>query len=91
MKTAIWKYTIEATPGKYPLTVPSSFQILSIQPQHNKIAIWGSVNLDTPHKERTRTLKVIETGTHFISEPFWIYHTTCIFDNNNYVLHVFEI
>ncbi len=89
MKT-IWKFTVKSQPGLYIIRVPRHASIIDTQAQHGQISMWAEVETQEP--EVDRVIEVFETGTgmHPEKERFRMYLGAVMFDNGNYVLHVFE-
>ena len=85
---AVWKYMIEPREGEYVLEIPDNSNPISVQPQHGKIAIWVLVDLNSAM--RKYKFRVLMTGTCFSISENWVYHGTCLFDDGNYVAHVWE-
>lgn len=89
---AIWKFTIE-NPGLGKLTVPKSFQFLSVAEQDGVIAVWGLV--DPADKDDTVDLevRVVATGEGLADEHVvkpWRFLGTCQLSRSpNLVFHLF--
>ena len=84
---SIYKHTI-AKDGIENISIPKGAVLLSCKKQGNQIAIWFDVDVNEYLRE-VRQFECIMTGHE---PPYGAkFIDTCLFENDSFVLHVFEI
>ena len=90
----IWVHRIPplmfAIASDQTVNMPKDSEILHCREQHGDIAIWFDVP-DQKSQTENRTFRVYGTGQPVPDDEGLIYLDTCLFQNGDLVLHVFEV
>lgn len=93
MNKQILKWTAKpAEAGLFDLELPNGTEIVAVQNQNEKIAIWGLVSPEEIENTVRRTFELRHTGDAFdFVAGQKRYLSTLQFEEGNYVIHIFEI
>ena len=89
MSKRIFKYNLNLNDITI-LWIPKGGEVLTVNSQHNQIALWALVDTDQIIQE-CRFFHAFKTGKTITEETkLKTYLGTCKFDNDSYIIHVFE-
>lgn len=86
----IFKYDLEIVDEQH-LILPHEYEILTVQPQGEKLCLWAMVNSESSYKNIT--IRIHGTGHPIASEAFETlkYISTVQMYDGSLVLHCFEL
>ncbi len=88
MTKVVWKYTLAET-AECTIDIPLNAEILTVKRQDTNICLWALVDSDT--QKIKRHFRVYGTGEPIRDSNIRYVGTATFFQNNDLVLHVFEI
>jgi len=87
MEKTIWKFELQNNDFQ-AIEMPKDAEILSIQPQNNKVCIWAKVDPD--NEKESRAFQIIGTGNPVSDKPKKYLGTFQIYEGQ-LVFHLFEL
>lgn len=87
----IFKYKITSLPikfGDYDVLLPKNTIIRHVEVINEELCLWAIINTSIPLEKVTFSLYA--TGDEVDIYPFKQYITTIVFNENNFVVHVFK-
>lgn len=86
--TRIFKYELHGR-GTTTVNIPKGARVLSVANQDEALMLWAAVTPSNPTEPRT--FLVALTGQEIAVTPSFPFLGTVLFDNGNFVVHVFEV